>query len=296
MKDSETKAIPPLEIMREFSADLYLEANPDVAAAGMDAVEHYLQFGRMEGRAIRPKDEASLKSAIEKGGKAFEVFADIHPEDHLFAFFRAHAKTDDEAVDMYFSQGRDSAMMFAELVAKYRATVVLEFASGYGRMTRHVKHVAPHVDLTVCDIHPQANRFVSENMDVRAIESSPIPEDYKSDREYDLTFALSLFSHLPEVTWTRWLKALIGTVRVGGFVAFTTHGLVTTKQQGIELNDFLFRDISEQADIDLAQYGTAYVTYAYALKQINSLGAHLVDFREGYWFGHQDLYVIQRMS
>ena len=37
-----------------FDAELYLLANPDVAAAGAPAEEHYLLFGRQEGRSIRP--------------------------------------------------------------------------------------------------------------------------------------------------------------------------------------------------------------------------------------------------
>ena len=37
-----------------FDAKLYLEANPDVAAAGVDAVDHYVEFGRAEGRPLRP--------------------------------------------------------------------------------------------------------------------------------------------------------------------------------------------------------------------------------------------------
>lgn len=39
---------------RDFDARQYLLANPDVAKAGADAAEHYLRFGRNEGRKLRP--------------------------------------------------------------------------------------------------------------------------------------------------------------------------------------------------------------------------------------------------
>jgi len=39
---------------RDFDARQYLLANPDVAKAGADAAEHYLRFGRAEGRKLRP--------------------------------------------------------------------------------------------------------------------------------------------------------------------------------------------------------------------------------------------------
>jgi ectoine hydroxylase-related dioxygenase (phytanoyl-CoA dioxygenase family)/SAM-dependent methyltransferase len=38
----------------DFDAQLYLLANPDVAKAGANPVEHYLAFGRKEGRKLRP--------------------------------------------------------------------------------------------------------------------------------------------------------------------------------------------------------------------------------------------------
>ena len=37
-----------------FDAAAYLLANPDVAAAGVDAAQHHRQFGQREGRRLRP--------------------------------------------------------------------------------------------------------------------------------------------------------------------------------------------------------------------------------------------------
>jgi len=37
-----------------FDPQLYLRANPDVAAAGFDALDHYKKYGRAEGRPLRP--------------------------------------------------------------------------------------------------------------------------------------------------------------------------------------------------------------------------------------------------
>ena len=41
-------------IFSRFKAALYLEANPDVAAAGVDPWQHYLDYGRHEGRQLSP--------------------------------------------------------------------------------------------------------------------------------------------------------------------------------------------------------------------------------------------------
>lgn len=41
-----------LSARKLFDADRYLEANPDVAAAGADALQHYLTHGLWEGRPM----------------------------------------------------------------------------------------------------------------------------------------------------------------------------------------------------------------------------------------------------
>jgi hypothetical protein len=57
---------PPLLAGPEgFDAELYYAANPDVKNAGVPALQHWLDFGRQEGRPLRPADDApSAKSTI----------------------------------------------------------------------------------------------------------------------------------------------------------------------------------------------------------------------------------------
>jgi hypothetical protein len=61
------------EVPSEFDSTAYLAANPDVAAAGMDAAAHYNQYGRLEGRtwdtpAPAPTVEQALQSTFWDGG------------------------------------------------------------------------------------------------------------------------------------------------------------------------------------------------------------------------------------
>jgi hypothetical protein len=57
---------PPAQSEIEgFDAELYYAANPDVKNAGMPALQHWLDYGRQEGRALRPAADApSGKSTI----------------------------------------------------------------------------------------------------------------------------------------------------------------------------------------------------------------------------------------
>src|SRR3954465_14901161 len=65
----------------------------------------------------------------------------IHPDDHMFSFMRDNlGLTYDEAVDGYFLHGRETTDLLCDLLAEYgratRPTSLLEFASGYGCVTR----------------------------------------------------------------------------------------------------------------------------------------------------------------
>jgi hypothetical protein len=65
----------------DFDSQTYLELNPDVREAGVDAIEHYLRYGVIEGRAYkrRGKDfedtlaEFLTESAVDQN--AFELFS-----------------------------------------------------------------------------------------------------------------------------------------------------------------------------------------------------------------------------
>ncbi|MGP8439568.1 hypothetical protein ACT2FY_30350 [Paraburkholderia fungorum] len=52
--DDRTAKRNSLDLPPAFNAEHYLLANPDVAASGISASEHYLKFGRTEGRPLRP--------------------------------------------------------------------------------------------------------------------------------------------------------------------------------------------------------------------------------------------------
>ena len=64
---------------------------------------------------------------------------------------------------------------------------------------------------------------------METLESYPTPELFKSSGSFDLTIALSFFSHLPDESFARWLIELFATVKPGGILAFTTHGRLNAR-------------------------------------------------------------------
>src|SRR4029077_7409044 len=52
---------------------------------------------------------------------------------------------------------------------------LLEFASGYGMVTRHLAHELAGADIVSCDIHDQAVDFISNTLHSPAVASRHVP-------------------------------------------------------------------------------------------------------------------------
>jgi SAM-dependent methyltransferase len=230
------------------------------------------------------------------------VIPDIHPDDHMFTYMRDNLNmTLEQAVNSYFVHGAESFEHLRSLVTQYRATQklsLLEFASGYGCVTRFIATRSPEWATTCCDIHPAAVKFINDYLSVPAIQSVPVPEDLKLPDSYDVVFALSLFSHLPAKIWFRWLRALSDCVKPGGLLIFTTHGMVSARIQKfppLDSDGYWFHPFSEQKDLDSADYGTTITTFDFVLRQVKALPSfRLLNFQEGLWRKNQDVYVLER--
>jgi SAM-dependent methyltransferase len=247
------------------------------------------------------------KLSIEKYAKETAVVSNIHPEDLIFRFLVENPvfPTLDDAIRYYFQDGANSAkklntLLFDKLGVKRRwDTSILEFASGYGCVTRHIiKELAP-VQIVSCDIHEAACAFLDSSMGVKTILSSTKPEDLQIENAtFDVVFALSFFSHMPEHTWARWLNSLFEKVKPNGYLIFTTHGMVSAKYLGdpvIPESGIWFTPSSEQKDLDVADYGNTLVTQKFVNSAVESTLKRKVELMvEAGWWEHQDLYVVKK--
>lgn len=246
----------------------------------------------------------------------FSVLPEIHGKDYIFEYKldmnhspdiegrnRAETRT-------YFRDGDYSRGVLVGLLEKYvvrpegRPLELLEFASGYGCVSRHLrKHSDIH--LTACDIHPEAIAFLRETIGVDAVLSASEPEELRIDRKFDAIFALSFFSHMPDVTFGRWLNRLASLLRSGGCFIFTTHGFKgytmlerpddSRADWTVSGKGCWFQYYSEQKDLPVADYGVTLVTPKYVVDQINELkDVQLVRFEQAFWWGTQDLYILRK--
>lgn len=164
----------------------------------------------------------------------------------------------------------------------------LDFASGYGRFTRHLIEELPAERIVVSDVCEDAVRFQRERFGVAAVPSSTDPADSKLDGTFDLIYVSSLFSHLPMRTFRAWLAKLISLLSPHGLLLFSTNGTAPGDP------DFVFRPESESRTLDSAEYGTTLVSAAFVRRCLSEVGGDRQVLRriEHGHIGYQDLYVV----
>jgi SAM-dependent methyltransferase len=228
----------------------------------------------------------------------------VHPDDFIYQFVANHPEVPDP-LEYYLTDGRRSAERLHEVLRHHSDLLdandfdLLEFASGYGCVSRHLARVLPSANVVASDIHPQAMAFIRDELALPVALSRSDPERFDLGAQFDVVFALSFFSHMPGATWGSWLESLFRHVRTGGLLVFTTHGEISQREHltNAELDEagFWFSPTSEQQDLDVAEYGSTVTSQDYVHGQVRSrLSTDVSAYHQGYWWSHQDLYVVRR--
>jgi SAM-dependent methyltransferase len=227
---------------------------------------------------------------------------EISPADDIYKFFAAHPSSLNPIRD-YLADGWRTMAELVLLLEQVehpllRVRSFLEFASGHGRFTRHLVKALGAQRVAVSDVVADSVAFAREAFQVEGFVSAAVPEDVAWSGQHDVVFVLSLFSHLPASTWSRWLRRIYGMVAPGGVLVFTTHGAEAVRKQGVALDaeGYFFTPSSESNVIDGQEYGTAFTSDAYVRARIaeHLPGARLLQFAPQHFWHHQDAFVVQR--
>jgi len=174
---------------------------------------------------------------------------------------------------------------------------VLDFGSGHGRLTRSlVQRLEPH-RLWACDIYPEAVAWQAETFGVNGLVSVLDPARFALDLTFDIVFVGSVFSHLPDGLFQRWLERLYRLVAPNGLLAFSVHGdRYAPADQSIDPKGIGFARFSESETLDRDVYGMSYVTDAYVARAIAEACGPLAvgNFKlfPSAAYENQDLYVV----
>jgi glycosyltransferase involved in cell wall biosynthesis len=203
-KTDATAQKAPVELPEDFEPDVYLELHADLREAGVDPVQHYIEYGRAENRDYRylpPKADVTVQEAPVKAPKDFdpEVYLKLHadlreagvdPVQHYIEYGRAEKREYRFPPFEFFRNGsfdpaRKTALLvthecsltgapvlvynIAELLSRSLNVVVLSLGPGmlealfkelaisyvpahYARFSRsHAEYVIEHL---VCEFNP----------------------------------------------------------------------------------------------------------------------------------------------
>jgi SAM-dependent methyltransferase len=230
----------------------------------------------------------------------------IHTSDFMYQFLMVQNGNDvQKAEDFYFGGGQYDAHMVRNVASTFGIDLqnksVLEFASGYGRITRHFSDFSNNY--IAADIHSEAVKFIREELNTNCILSSSDYKEFNCDFKFSFIYVLSLFSHLPKESFNGWLEVLYEKLLPGGIILFTTHGEAAVsispflKEIFDETSGFGFVANSEQKDLPAENYGTTVSSKAFVTDAIEKLsGSKILSFKSGVWFGLQDEWVVLKSN
>lgn len=179
-----------------------------------------------------------------------------------------------EAHAMYLKHGDGVFEAVCRVLADLRRPLphvdsFLDFACGYGRITRFLVTSLPPSRVTVSDISHDAVDFVRATFGVRGFYSAADPVDVQHDGRYAVVLVNSLFTHLSIGPWRAWLRSLSRLLAQDGVLLFTVRGpneigrLDDMHRARTTLQDdgFQFGDWNEtRGRLAGEYYGTTYVT------------------------------------
>jgi SAM-dependent methyltransferase len=189
----------------------------------------------------------------------------VYEADEMFQhLYHAQGRSLDTALAVYFGSGSAiwktlSAVLRWRFGSLDRVGSVLDFASGFGRSTRFAVTEIPADRVWAAEIQSDALEAIREELGAHVLVSPEDPTQFDPARRFHAVVVSSLFTHLPEERFGQWLEKLASVLEPDGVLAFSTHGGELASEPVPE-DGFLFQRKSESGKLDLAQYGSTFVT------------------------------------
>jgi SAM-dependent methyltransferase len=251
--------------------------------------------------AYRTEENNPLVAALVPAtGRSSRLNLDVHADDEmLLHYWNLQGGNRDRALVLYFDSGRRiwetmaAALRwrFGEPGAGFQ---LLDFASGYGRMTRFALLDVPPECIWVSDVYAGGVRFQEERFGVHGLVSHADPDRFVCGETFDAVLVSSLFTHLPEAAFRAWFRRLYSLLRPGGLLAFSVHDeALLAPGRELPPSGFLFDLVSESGSLPAEQYGTSWVSETFVRRTVGELAPDASVHRAPRGLASfQDLYVV----
>jgi SAM-dependent methyltransferase len=262
---------------------------PDLEAAGFYAQVNFKQlFADLPASAVA---EPFLLEATVRSDDRERTFEYAVTEDwlrHVFGRGLKARRIPPEALQIrvtgsaagaFHRAGRRVAEQIAGLLAASGYPLqgfrrILDFGSGPGRVVSSIRDLHPAAKLSASDIDPEAIAWASEALaDVAVFVVNPTePPAPFPDEAFDLIYAISVFTHLPEAMQWAWLADLRRMLRPGGILLTTklnaaAYDLPPEVKAEAEARGFVYWGDSWETDGLPSFYRLAYHTHGYVARE-----------------------------
>ncbi len=156
-------------------------------------------------------------TCAELGPQAENLITDLSPNDRMHA----------GSWGPYAYAGVTAVQCIREILNKFGRpdpVSILDLPCGHGRELRFLKLAYPDAHIGVCDIDEDGVDFCARVFGAHPIVSHEDPDEVSFDRQYELAWSGSLFTHLSADRWPGFLEMLARAVEPGGLVLFTANG------------------------------------------------------------------------
>jgi SAM-dependent methyltransferase len=237
--------------------------------------------------------QALCRSAVAGG-----VNLDIHADDEMYRFFLyTLGYSPEQAAAAYLDSGALLWKTLRQVIAWWFGSPracrrILDFASGYGRVARHIAAEMPRGAVWVSDVLAAAVAFQERHLGVQGLVSVSDPEQFATGVDFDCIVVSSLFTHLPPARFAGWLRRLGAALAPGGMLLWSVHDL-TLRPDGPPASGIVFEAKSESGKLAADEYGSTWVSEEYVRAAARAAVAGCLVHRIPRALGNfQDLYVL----
>ena len=228
----------------------------------------------------------------------------IHPNDQMLLHSLRHHSDAQVALSQYYNVAFQQFFVAQQIINRVFGSAgadldILDFACGYGRMLRFQSLITSPGRLYASEIQDDAVDFVANEFGVHGIQSHIEPEQFEPGKSFHVIWVASLFSHLPEALFHRWIKRLTQLLTPDGILCFSVHD-ASLLPEGLALpySGILFGPDSEIDSLPAGTYGTTYVSEPFVVRSVRAAaGPGHPYLRLPRALAHeQDVYVVPRAA
>ncbi len=206
----------------------------------------------------------------------------------------------------YFSVGLGALDVCKRALRGKTPTHIVDFPSGYGRVTRWFRHEWPAAKISAVEIDTSALEFVHSFFGANPVLADP-HLTFALEPGANLIFSGSLLTHLDEWQWDRFFRIAVDALAPDGVLVFTTHGriaaLLAERRHpiyGSLIDTKRLYDAYRTSGFAFLPYADEYPTFGLALSSpewvMRKLQAmpeiSIIAFEEGGW--GQDVVAVRR--